>query len=39
MKILMTADPELPVPPKLYGGIKQIFDLLINGLQVKHKHS
>lgn len=33
MKILLTADPELPVPPKLYGGIERIIDLLISGLQ------
>jgi glycosyltransferase involved in cell wall biosynthesis len=33
MKILLTADPELPVPPKLYGGIERIVDLLVTGLQ------
>lgn len=33
MKILLTADPELPVPPKHYGGIERIIDLLIAGLQ------
>jgi len=26
MKILLTADPFLPVPPKLYGGIERIID-------------
>lgn len=35
MKILLTADPELPVPPKFYGGIERIIDLLITGLQAK----
>lgn len=35
MKILLTADPELPVPPKLYGGIERIIDLLIAGLRDK----
>lgn len=35
MKILLTADPELPVPPKLYGGIERIVDLLIVGLQAR----
>lgn len=35
MKILLTADPELPVPPKLYGGIERIVDLLVNGLQAR----
>ncbi|UBF28990.1 glycosyltransferase [Kovacikia minuta CCNUW1] len=33
MKLLLTADPELPVPPKLYGGIERIVDLLIKGLR------
>lgn len=33
MKILLTADPELPVPPRLYGGIERIIDLLVRGLQ------
>jgi glycosyltransferase involved in cell wall biosynthesis len=33
MKILLTADPELPVPPKLYGGIERIVDLLVTGLR------
>ena len=28
MKIALTADPELPVPPKLYGGIERIVDML-----------
>jgi glycosyltransferase involved in cell wall biosynthesis len=30
MKILLTADPELPVPPGLYGGIERIVDALIH---------
>jgi glycosyltransferase involved in cell wall biosynthesis len=29
MKILLTADPELPVPPGLYGGIERIVEVLI----------
>ncbi|MCM0589147.2 MAG: glycosyltransferase [Gloeotrichia echinulata DEX184] len=33
MRILLTADPELPVPPKLYGGIERIVDLLVTGLR------
>ncbi len=28
MKILLTADPELPVPPMYYGGIERIIDSL-----------
>lgn len=33
MNILLTADPELPVPPTLYGGIERVIDLLIKGLR------
>jgi len=33
MRILLTADPELPVPPKLYGGIERIIDVLVRGLR------
>ncbi|MCS3628951.1 glycosyltransferase involved in cell wall biosynthesis [Salinibacter ruber] len=32
MKIALTVDPEIPVPPKLYGGIERIVDLLAWGL-------
>ncbi len=32
MRILLTADPELPVPPKLYGGIERIIDTLMREL-------
>lgn len=35
MRILLTADPELPVPPKLYGGIERIADLLVTQLQAR----
>ncbi|RYE42610.1 MAG: glycosyltransferase family 4 protein, partial [Sphingobacteriales bacterium] len=31
MKILLTADPEIPIPPSLYGGIERIIDTLIRG--------
>ena len=30
MKILITCDPEIPVPPGLYGGIERIVELLVN---------
>lgn len=30
MKILLTVDPEIPVPPKQYGGIERIVDSLIS---------
>ncbi len=33
MRILLTADPELEVPPKLYGGIERIIDSLARGLR------
>ncbi|MBB5751873.1 glycosyltransferase family 4 protein [Prosthecomicrobium pneumaticum] len=32
MKIVLTADPELPVPPVHYGGIERVVDLLARGL-------
>lgn len=31
MKIIITVDPEIPVPPKLYGGIERIVDGLAKG--------
>lgn len=37
MKILLTCDPEIPVPPGLYGGIERIIDGLIHAyLQKGH---
>jgi glycosyltransferase involved in cell wall biosynthesis len=35
MKIALTADPELPVPPKFYGGIERIVDMLARGLSAR----
>jgi glycosyltransferase involved in cell wall biosynthesis len=32
LRILLTADPYLPVPPRLYGGIERVVDLLARGL-------
>ena len=32
MTIAITADPEIPVPPRYYGGIERIVDLLVRGL-------
>lgn len=32
MRIAITADPMLPVPPRLYGGIERIIDMLVRGL-------
>jgi glycosyltransferase involved in cell wall biosynthesis len=31
-RIAITADPELPVPPRLYGGIERVIDMLARGL-------
>jgi glycosyltransferase involved in cell wall biosynthesis len=32
LHVAITADPYLPVPPRLYGGIERIIDLLVRGL-------
>ena len=32
MRVLLTADPELPVPPRLYGGIERVVDALVREL-------
>ncbi|MGC1272193.1 MAG: glycosyltransferase family 4 protein [Planctomycetaceae bacterium] len=32
MRIAITVDPNLPVPPRLYGGIERIVDFLVRGL-------
>src|SRR5258708_26781289 len=38
MRILFSVDPEIPVPPKLYGGIERIVDGLIAELRSRgHK--
>ena len=35
LKIAITADPMLPVPPTLYGGIERVIDMLIRGLMAR----
>ncbi len=35
LKIAIIADPEIPVPPLLYGGIERIIDMLIEGYVAK----
>ena len=35
LRIALTADPELPVPPRLYGGIERIVDMLARGLTAR----
>ena len=32
MRIVLTADPEIEVPPRLYGGIERVVDGLVRGL-------
>ncbi|MBC7624912.1 MAG: glycosyltransferase [Aeromicrobium sp.] len=32
MKVAITADPELAIPPKFYGGIERVIDMLVRGL-------
>jgi glycosyltransferase involved in cell wall biosynthesis len=36
VKILFSVDPEIPVPPKLYGGIERIVDALISELRARN---
>ncbi len=38
MRIALTVDPEIPVPPVLYGGIERIVDMLARGL-VSRSHN
>jgi len=35
VRILVTADPEIPVPPRFYGGIERIVDVLVRELQAR----
>lgn len=35
LRIALTADPELPVPPLLYGGIERIVDMLARGFAAR----
>jgi len=32
MKLLLTADPEIPIPPEYYGGIERIIDMVTRSL-------
>ena len=38
LKIALTADPEIAVPPTLYGGIERIVDMLARGLTGRGHH-
>jgi glycosyltransferase involved in cell wall biosynthesis len=35
LRIAITADPEIPVPPRLYGGIERIIAMLVDGLSAR----
>ena len=35
MKVLLTVDPQIPVPPKFYGGIERIVEGLVIGMRYK----
>lgn len=35
MRIVLTADPEIEVPPRLYGGIERIVDGLVRGYRAR----
>lgn len=35
MKVLLVVDPEIPVPPRLYGGIERVVDLLARELSAR----
>jgi len=32
LRIAITADPFIPVPPENYGGIERVIDFLVSGL-------
>jgi len=38
LRIAMTVDPELPVPPGQYGGIERVVDVLVRGLVANGHH-
>jgi glycosyltransferase involved in cell wall biosynthesis len=38
LHIAITADPYLPVPPRFYGGIERVIDLLVRGLADRGHH-
>src|SRR5207247_10331302 len=35
LRIAITADPELPVPPRQYGGIERVIHFLVDGLSAR----
>lgn len=35
MRVLITVDPEIPVPPRYYGGIERVVDFLVEELRAR----
>lgn len=38
MRLAITVDPNIPVPPALYGGIERVVDMLVRGLVSRGHH-
>ena len=38
LRIAITVDPYIPVPPRLYGGIERVVDFLVRGLVARGHH-
>lgn len=38
LRVLLVADPVLPVPPPLYGGLERVVDLLVRALRERGHH-
>lgn len=38
LRLVITADPYIPVPPRLYGGIERIVDLIVRGMVARGHH-
>jgi len=38
LRVVVTADPDLPVPPRHYGGIERVISLLVDGLVSRGHH-
>ena len=35
LRVAVTVDPYIPVPPRLYGGIERVVDFLVRGLTAR----
>lgn len=38
MRVAITVDPYVPVPPRLYGGIERVADIVVRGLSERGHH-